>query len=94
LATVTLTVPPSSGGLALFQHVSIKQSAGGNLMLPILWSSNDVTLWPGESATLTARFAATGAAAPDVEVKGWNVPARSVPVAVESRAAALHAENH
>jgi exo-1,4-beta-D-glucosaminidase len=88
IATVTLTVPPSSGAVALFQHVSIRRSAGGELMLPILWSDNDVTLWPGESLTLTARFATPGAAAPVVEVSGWNVPTRSVPVAVESRTAA------
>jgi len=84
IATVTLTVPPSSGTVALFQHVSIKRSAGGELMLPVLWSDNDVTMWPGESATLTARFAATGAETPIVEVSGWNVPTRSVPAAVES----------
>ena len=54
-------------------------------MLPILWSDNDVTLWPGESLTLTARFATPGAATPVVEVSGWNVPTRSVPVAVASR---------
>jgi exo-1,4-beta-D-glucosaminidase len=88
IATVTLTVPPSSSAVALFQHVSIKRSAGGELMLPILWSDNDVTLWPGESLTLTAHFAAPGAAVPVVEVSGWNVATRSVPLALESRAAA------
>ena len=88
IATVTLTVAPSSSAVALFQHVSIKRSAGGELMLPILWSDNDVTLWPGESLTLTAHFAAPGAAVPVVEVSGWNVPTRSVPLAVESRTAA------
>ncbi len=60
IASVTLTVPPSSKAVALFQHVSIKRSAGGELMLPILWSDNDVTLWPGESLTLTAHFADAG----------------------------------
>ena len=85
LATVTLTVPASSRAVALFQHVSIRQSAGGNLALPILWSDNDVTLWPGESLTLTAHFASQGPGAPIVEVSGWNVPTQSVPVAVESR---------
>jgi exo-1,4-beta-D-glucosaminidase len=93
VATVTLTVPPSSTAVALFQHVSIKRSAGGELMLPILWSDNDVTLWPGESLTLTAQFAPSGAAAPVVEVSGWNVPTRSVPVAAESRTAAAQ-ERH
>ncbi|HWS68357.1 MAG TPA: glycoside hydrolase family 2 TIM barrel-domain containing protein [Steroidobacteraceae bacterium] len=94
IASVTLTVPPSSKAVALFQHVSIKRPAGGELMLPILWSDNDVTLWPGESLTLTARFATPGAATPVVEVSGWNVPTISVPVAVESRTAALQERNH
>jgi exo-1,4-beta-D-glucosaminidase len=83
IATVTLTVPPSSKGMALFQHVTIKRSAGGDPLVPILWSDNDVTLWPGESLTLSARFAASGAATPFVEVRGWNVPTRSLPLAAE-----------
>jgi exo-1,4-beta-D-glucosaminidase len=94
IATVTLSVPPSSGAVALFQHVSIKRSAGGEPMLPILWSDNDVTLWPGESLALTAHFAAPGAAVPVVEVSGWNVPTRTVPLAPESRAAASKEMTH
>jgi exo-1,4-beta-D-glucosaminidase len=94
IATVTLTVPPSSKAVALFQHVSIKRAAGGELMLPIQWSDNDVTLWPGESLALTAHFATPGAATPVVEVSGWNVPTQSVPVAVESRTAASQERNH
>jgi exo-1,4-beta-D-glucosaminidase len=96
IATVTLTTPLSSKAVALFQHVVIKRSAGGELVLPILWSDNDVTLWPGESVTLTARFGAPGTETPVVpagdslagrsvvEVSGWNVPTHSVPIAVES----------
>jgi exo-1,4-beta-D-glucosaminidase len=49
ITTVTLSVPASSKAVALFQHVSIKRGAAATLMLPILWSDNDVTLWPGES---------------------------------------------
>ena len=81
--TITLTVPASSRAVALFQHVSIRQSAGGKPVLPILWSDNDVTLWPGESLALTARYAGQGTAAPVVEVSGWNVPARSFPVVAQ-----------
>ena len=88
IATVTLTVPPSASAVALFQHVAIKRSADGELLLPILWSDNDVTLWPGESRTLTAHFATPGAAAPVVEVSGWNVPTRSIPATLEGRAPA------
>ena len=63
-------------------------------MLPILWSDNDVTLWPGESLTLTAHFATPGAATPVVEVTGWNVPASTVAVAVETGTAASQGRNH
>jgi exo-1,4-beta-D-glucosaminidase len=84
IATVTLTVPASSGTVALFQHLSIERTAGGRPVLPILWSTNDVTLWPGESLTLSAHFAAQGAARAVVEVSGWNVPTRSVPVGLET----------
>jgi exo-1,4-beta-D-glucosaminidase len=93
IASVTLTVPPSSKAVALFQHLSIKRPAGGELMLPILWSDNDVTLWPGESLTLTAHLATPGAEAPVVEVSGWNVPPISVPFAVESRTVASQERN-
>jgi exo-1,4-beta-D-glucosaminidase len=80
--------------VGLFQHVSIKRSVGGDLVLPILWSDNDVTLWPGESLTLTAHFATPGAQMPVVEVSGWNVPTRSVPVTAESPTAASREMNH
>ena len=79
VTTVTLSVPESSKAVALFQHLSIRQSADGDVALPILWSDNDVTLWPGESLTMTAHYAAKGIAAPVVEVSGWNVPVQHVP---------------
>jgi exo-1,4-beta-D-glucosaminidase len=94
IATVTLTVPPSAKAVAFFQHVSMKRTAGGELILPIPWSDNDVTLWPGESITLTAHFATSAAATPVVEVSGWNVPTRSVPVALESRTDASLERKH
>jgi exo-1,4-beta-D-glucosaminidase len=93
IVSVTLTVPSSSKAVALFQHLSVKRGAGGEPLLPVLWSDNDVTLWPGESMTLTAHVAA-GAAAPVVDVSGWNVPTLSVPVAAESRAAASQDRSH
>ena len=79
VTTVELTVPASSKALALQQHVSIRQGAKGDLALPILWNDNDVTLWPGESIVLTARYASKKAVVPMVEVSGWNVPLQSVP---------------
>lgn len=81
VTTVTLTVPESSKAVALFQHLSIRQTDHGDPVLPILWSDNDITLWPGESVTVTARYAAKGITASVVEVSGWNVPTRQVPAA-------------
>jgi exo-1,4-beta-D-glucosaminidase len=78
ITTVTLSVSESSKAVALFQHLSIRKSADGDAALPILWSDNDVTLWPGESLTVTARYAAKGIIAPVVEVSGWNVPVQHV----------------
>jgi exo-1,4-beta-D-glucosaminidase len=94
IVTVTLSVPSSSKTVAMFQHVSIQRSAGGEPIAPILWSDNDVTLWPGESCTLTARFATSGEATAVVEVSGWNVPKRSVPVDIGSRTAASQSVPH
>ncbi len=83
VTTVTLSVPASSRTVAMFQHASIKRGAHGDLALPIVWDDNDVTLWPGESIILSARYASQGTAAPVVEVSGWNVPARSVAAIAE-----------
>jgi exo-1,4-beta-D-glucosaminidase len=78
VTTVELSVPASSKAVALQQHVSIRRGAKGDLALPILWNDNDVTLWPGESIVLNARYASQKGA-PTIEVSGWNVPAQSVP---------------
>jgi exo-1,4-beta-D-glucosaminidase len=84
VTTVTLTVPESSKAVALFQHLSIRKSDRGDPALPILWSDNDVTLWPGESMTVTARYASKGVTAPVVDVSGWNVPVQHVAAAPNS----------
>jgi len=83
VTTVTLSVPATSNTVALFQHVSIRRGAQGDLALPIRWNDNDITLWPGESMVLTARYAAQGTADPVVEVSGWNVMTQSIPAAAQ-----------
>jgi exo-1,4-beta-D-glucosaminidase len=49
--------------------------SGDNQVLPVLWSENTLTLWPGESQTITARYArsALRGADPVVTLSGWNV---------------------
>lgn len=74
VTTVTLSVPSSSPAASLQEHLSIRRGAQGELALPVRWSDNDVTLWPGESIVLTARYPAGSAAGTVVEVAGWNAP--------------------
>jgi hypothetical protein len=58
------------------------QAQGGDdQVLPIQWSDNDVTLWPGESQTLTARYrrADLRGARPVVSVQAFNADRQVVP---------------
>jgi hypothetical protein len=56
-------------------------AAGDNEVLPISWSDNDVTLWPGESETLRATYqrADLHGASPVVSVSAQNSPLQDVP---------------
>ncbi|MGH9017210.1 MAG: glycosyl hydrolase 2 galactose-binding domain-containing protein, partial [Acidimicrobiales bacterium] len=80
--TVTVTNTSTSATVAFFVRADVRRGtaagralAGDNEVLPIVWSANDITLWPGESETLTATYAAVllDGAAPVVSVSGWNV---------------------
>ncbi|MFI1393687.1 glycosyl hydrolase 2 galactose-binding domain-containing protein [Streptomyces sp. NPDC020681] len=53
----------------------------GAPVLPVQWSDNQVSLWPGESATLTAvyRTADLHGSAPRLRFSGWNIPTTTVP---------------
>ncbi|MGI5452001.1 glycoside hydrolase family 2 protein [Streptomyces sp. CA-249302] len=55
--------------------------AKGRPVLPVRWSDNEVSLWPGESVTLTVtyRTADLHGSAPSVRVSGWNTAERTVP---------------
>jgi len=55
--------------------------AGGAPVLPIQWTDNEVSLWPGESVTLRAtyRTADLHGASPSVRISGWNVATQTIP---------------
>lgn len=72
---VVLRNPAGSATPALGVHVSIVSPEGVPLA-PVFWSDNDLVLFPGEEATVTARGPAGV-----VEVEGFNVPPLQVPVA-------------
>ncbi|MEV6486335.1 exo-beta-D-glucosaminidase [Streptomyces sp. NPDC051576] len=81
-STTTVTVRNSGAGKtpSLLTDVHLVDSAG-KPVLPVKWSDNEVSLWPGESRmlTVTYRTADLHGSVPRVRVSGWNTPERTVP---------------
>ncbi len=87
---VTITNTSTKPTVAFFLRADLRRGSrsgapapGDNEVVPIMWSDDDVTLWPGESETLHAvhRRSQLGGAAPVVSVFGWNVGTVDVPAA-------------
>jgi exo-1,4-beta-D-glucosaminidase len=85
---VTITNTSTKPTVAFFLRADVRRGSvsgapaqGDNEVLPIEWSDDDITLWPGESETLRATYSrsALGQATPVVSVSGWNVGAVDVP---------------
>lgn len=72
-ARVTLT--NTSKALAFFIRMQITAGATGDEVLPVEWNDNYVTLLPGETRRLTARYKARDlhGRAPALVMSGWNV---------------------
>lgn len=83
-STTTVTVRNSGTGSApaLLTDVHLVDERGAPV-LPVRWSDNQISLWPGESATLTAtyRTADLHGSSPQLRIAGWNTPASTVPAA-------------
>ncbi|MDC2954647.1 exo-beta-D-glucosaminidase [Streptomyces gilvifuscus] len=83
-STTTVTLRNTGGGRtpSLLTDVHLVD-ARGRPVLPVRWSDNEVSLWPGESVTLTARYrtADLHGSAPRLRVSGWNTPEHTVPAA-------------
>jgi exo-1,4-beta-D-glucosaminidase len=85
--TVTIT-NTSSSAVAFLLRADVRRGTasgqelpGGNELQSSLWQGNDVTLFPGESQTLTVTWnsADLQGATPLVSVSGWNVPKIDIP---------------
>ncbi|MEU3980747.1 sugar-binding domain-containing protein [Streptomyces sp. NPDC026672] len=80
-STTTVTLRHAGGGStpSLLTDVHLVDTRG-RPVLPVRWSDNDVSLWPGESVTLTATYRTSDlhGSAPRVRVSGWNTPERTV----------------
>ncbi|MET9959911.1 exo-beta-D-glucosaminidase [Streptomyces sp. NPDC006326] len=81
--SVTLRHPGTTNTPALLTDVDLV-SADGTPLLPVRWSDNQITLWPGESVTVKATHGTDPGRAPRVRVSGWNARAVTVPLVVRA----------
>jgi len=79
-STTSVKLTNSGSKVAFFLRATIRKGASGGEVAPITWSDDYVTIWPGESVTLSAdyRTAELGGAQPNVQVAGVNVASRTV----------------
>jgi exo-1,4-beta-D-glucosaminidase len=81
--TVNITLNNTSAtNVAFFVRAEVTVGQGGLEVLPITYTDNYITLWPGESTTLTAKYATSnlGSQAAYVRVRGYNVAEFSIAV--------------
>jgi exo-1,4-beta-D-glucosaminidase len=79
--TVNITLNnTSTSNIAFFVRPEVTAGNGGNEVVPVSYSDNYVSLWPGESTTLTATYQTgdLGGQAPYLRVRGYNVPTTSI----------------
>ncbi len=80
--TVTITNTSSSTVAFLLRADVRRGTAGGtelsgdNELQSSIWQGNDISLWPGESQTLTVTYSSADLQGntPVISVSGWNVP--------------------
>ena len=80
-ATITLTNADKTN-IAFFVRTEIDAGQDGAEILPITYTDNYITLWPGETKTITAKYSAenSGGRPVFVRVRGYNVPEFSIPI--------------
>jgi exo-1,4-beta-D-glucosaminidase len=81
LLTVTVTNKSTTPAVGFLLRADLRRGtaaggelAGDNEVTSTVWGDNDVTLWPGESETLTATYKSADlqGATPVVSLSGWN----------------------
>jgi exo-1,4-beta-D-glucosaminidase len=81
--TVSVTLHNTSAtNIAFFLRPEITAGNGGNEVVPVSYTDNYVSLWPGESTTITTAYQTSdlGGQASYLRVRGYNVPTTSIPV--------------
>lgn len=67
--------------LAMQVHLSVVEAQNGSEILPVYWDDNYVSLMPGETRLIVARY--RGAASKghlQLDVDGWNIDRQALPV--------------
>ncbi|MBO0867119.1 MAG: hypothetical protein J2P15_01000, partial [Micromonosporaceae bacterium] len=81
--TVTIANTSSAPTVGFFLRADIRRGtasgtelSGDNELQSSIWTGNDITLWPGESQTITVTWHSSDlqSATPVVSVSGWNMP--------------------
>ena len=78
--TVSITLANTSGtALAFFLRPEVTAGDGGREVVPVDYTDNYLTLWPGEQAAVTARYqsADLGGQQPFLRLRGYNIPTSS-----------------
>jgi exo-1,4-beta-D-glucosaminidase len=87
LATKVTITDRSPSAVAFLLRADVRRGTAGGQVLPgdselrsSLWQGNDITLFPGQSQTLTVSYdsASLRGATPVITVSGWNVPVTAV----------------
>lgn len=80
-ATITMT-NTSATNVAFFLRPEVTAGNGGDEVVPVNYTDNYVSLWPGESTTITATYRTSdlGGQAAYLRTRGYNIPTTSIPV--------------
>jgi exo-1,4-beta-D-glucosaminidase len=84
----TVTVTNTSSAVAFLLRADVRRGtpgggelAGDNELQSSTWQDNDITLFPGESQTLTVTWSSADlrGATPVISLSGWNAPRTDIP---------------
>jgi exo-1,4-beta-D-glucosaminidase len=81
--TVTITLTNTSGtNIAFFTRAEVTAGNNGLEVLPVTYTDNYVSLFPGESTTITSKYvtADLGGQSPYLRIRGYNVPQFSIAI--------------
>jgi exo-1,4-beta-D-glucosaminidase len=79
---VRVSLHNPSKSLAFQVHVGIRAAGSTDEILPVLWEDNYLSLMPGESRTITARYLSKDVLKKPLElaVDGWNIEATTIAI--------------